>query len=187
MTDSKQAPGELELVRAFVNTRDLEEGVENLDSPSALTGWLEAHPELGAGRISAGQRDFERALAVREALRALMLVNAGEPADATAAATTLDEAARRAGVALRFTPSGESRLAPAARGVDGALGRLLAVVAASRADRTWPRLKACRDEGCHWAFYDATKNRSGVWCSMEVCGNRNKARSYRDRHSGTGA
>jgi predicted RNA-binding Zn ribbon-like protein len=48
---------------------------------------------------------------------------------------------------------------------------------------TWDRLKACRQETCRWAFYDNTKNRSGVWCTMEVCGNRAKARSYRERQS----
>ena len=46
---------------------------------------------------------------------------------------------------------------------------------------TWPRLKACRDDTCQWAFYDHSKNRSGHWCSMEVCGSRHKARQYRER------
>jgi predicted RNA-binding Zn ribbon-like protein len=43
-------------------------------------------------------------------------------------------------------------------------------------------LKACRNADCHWIFYDATKNRSGAWCEMGLCGNRAKARSYRERH-----
>jgi predicted RNA-binding Zn ribbon-like protein len=46
---------------------------------------------------------------------------------------------------------------------------------------TWSRLKACRDDTCKWAFYDHSKNRSGHWCSMEVCGSRHKARQYRER------
>ena len=33
---SDQAPGELELVRLFVNTADLESGVEELSDPAAL-------------------------------------------------------------------------------------------------------------------------------------------------------
>ena len=47
------------------------------------------------------------------------------------------------------------------------------------ADGTWRRLKACREDTCQWAFYDRSKNRSGTWCSMAVCGNRAKARAYR--------
>ena len=31
-------------------------------------------------------------------------------------------------------------------------------------------------------FYDQSRNRSRAWCSMEVCGNREKARSFRVRH-----
>ena len=50
------------------------------------------------------------------------------------------------------------------------------------AEGSWARLKACPADNCLWAFYDETKNRSGTWCSMSVCGNRTKARAYRRRH-----
>ena len=49
------------------------------------------------------------------------------------------------------------------------------------ADGTWPRLKACAAHNCEWAFYDTSKNRSRTWCNMAVCGNREKARAYRQR------
>jgi predicted RNA-binding Zn ribbon-like protein len=49
-------------------------------------------------------------------------------------------------------------------------------------DGTWDRMKACRADDCEWAFYDSSRNRSGTWCSMEVCGNRAKARAFRARH-----
>jgi predicted RNA-binding Zn ribbon-like protein len=65
--------------------------------------------------------------------------------------------------------------------VTGALGRLLAIVSGAIADGSWERLKACREHSCEWAFYDHTKNRSGAWCTMDVCGNRAKARAYRER------
>jgi len=47
----------------------------------------------------------------------------------------------------------------------------------------WSRLKVCPNEACQWAFYDRSRNRSGRWCMMEVCGNRMKARSFRQRQS----
>jgi predicted RNA-binding Zn ribbon-like protein len=50
-------------------------------------------------------------------------------------------------------------------------------------DGNWERLKACPLEGCLWAFYDRSKNRSRRWCSMDVCGNVAKARAYRQRHA----
>jgi predicted RNA-binding Zn ribbon-like protein len=37
-----------------------------------------------------------------------------------------------------------------------------------------------------WAFYDRSKNRSGHWCSMRVCGNRAKARQFRERRRAEG-
>jgi predicted RNA-binding Zn ribbon-like protein len=50
------------------------------------------------------------------------------------------------------------------------------------ANGTWERLKACAlHDTCEWAFYDWSKNRSGTWCDMKVCGNRSKARAYRER------
>jgi predicted RNA-binding Zn ribbon-like protein len=48
-------------------------------------------------------------------------------------------------------------------------------------DGSWQRVKACRADDCHWAFYDFSRNRSGTWCDMAVCGNREKVRSYRER------
>jgi predicted RNA-binding Zn ribbon-like protein len=65
--------------------------------------------------------------------------------------------------------------------VPGALSRILAVVYTAMADESWHRLKACRLDDCQWAFYDQSKNRSRTWCSMKVCGNRAKARAYRER------
>jgi predicted RNA-binding Zn ribbon-like protein len=175
----QDAPGDLELVRAFVNTHDLEDGSDALADPPALGRWLAEHGLLEAG-AGVGEADRRHAAEVREALRAQMRANNGADVD-PAAVATLHEAAGRAGVALRFEPGG-SRLAPEAGGVDGALGRLLAIVHQAELEGTWPRLKACPWETCHWAFYDHTKNHSGVWCAMEVCGNRAKARAYRERH-----
>ena len=67
-------------------------------------------------------------------------------------------------------------------GVDGALGRLLAIVHDAIETGDWRRLKACRNDTCLWAFYDHSKNHSRHWCSMEVCGSQVKARTYRRRH-----
>jgi predicted RNA-binding Zn ribbon-like protein len=49
-------------------------------------------------------------------------------------------------------------------------------------------MKACAlHDSCEWAFYDWSKNRSGTWCDMAVCGNRAKARAYRERRRGQSA
>jgi predicted RNA-binding Zn ribbon-like protein len=178
--DTSRAPGELELVRVFVNTLEVDEAVDELSSPSALTEWLRAQGLLRGG--AASRADLANARRLREALRVLLLANNGVSVRKEAA-VTLNRAARRAGLGVRFEPEGTARVEPGAGGVDGALGRLLAIVSASMADGSWERLKACRAEDCRWAFYDQARNRSRHWCSMAVCGNRTKARTFRRRHA----
>jgi predicted RNA-binding Zn ribbon-like protein len=171
----------LDLVRDFVNSVDLEEQRDDLSDAPGLVRWLAGHRLAGA-HARARDADAAEARAVREALRELMRANNGVTVDEAAAAATLDAAARRAGLAVRFD-SGAIRLAPRERGVQGALGSVLAAAAEAMADGSWQRLKACRSDTCRWAFVDNARNHSRQWCSMSVCGNRQKARSFRERHA----
>jgi predicted RNA-binding Zn ribbon-like protein len=173
------APGELELVRQFLNTLDVEDDVEEIGTPETLVSWLAEHG-LEIGR-TLGDEDVQRAIAMREGLRALTLANNGEPLSGNAV-SRLNSIADEAQLRIRFDEHGRPSFRPAGTGPEAALGELLAIVFRSMAEGTWPRLKACRADTCQWVFYDRSKNRSGTWCSMAVCGNRAKARSYRERH-----
>jgi len=172
----------LELVTDFVNTAELEEGTDVLDSPRALVAWL-AERRLAPSGARAERRDLEEAIAVREALRDLLLANNEGRVDVAAASATLDAAARRARLHTRFDPDGTARLEPGAGGAAGGVGRILAVVADAMAAGEWRRLKACRADACRWAFVDRARNQSRAWCSMETCGNREKAKRFRERHA----
>ena len=158
------APEPLRLVQRFVNTIDLSHDREWLGD------WL---ADRGLG--SPGDADLARARVVREAIRALLFANNGQGERGDAAAV-LDDAAAAGRLTIDF---GRQRLVARAQGVDGVLGQVLAVCLAAMADGTWGRLKCCRN--CRWAFYDRSKNRSATWCSMQICGNRTKTRSYRRR------
>jgi predicted RNA-binding Zn ribbon-like protein len=173
---SETAPGDLELVRRFVNTRDIEEGTEKLDTPASLELWLAAE---GLGSVTASADDLTRFTDAREGLRALMLENNGRPRDEKAV-SRLDAVA--AEVPLRVSFAAEGAVEPSGEDAKRALGAILAAAHAAMRDGRWERMKACRAEDCEWAFYDASRNRSGTWCSMEVCGNRAKARAFRARH-----
>jgi len=175
----RPAPGELELVRAFLNTIDIETGEEKLSDPAALRVWLAERDLLGSNERAA-PGDLRKAIELREALRAMVGHNNGDPLDAGATGV-LDGAAARAKLGPRFAADGPPSVEPQASGVDGALGRVLAIVFASMAEGSWERLKICRADTCRWAFYDWTKNHSGSWCTMKICGNREKVRSYRSR------
>lgn len=173
------APGELGLVQAFVNTRDLEDGTDTLTDPEALRDWLADKGLMARGEY-VGESDLRQALEAREALRALALANCcGEPDPL--AAETLNRVADRGRLAVRFQEDGGAELDPRVTGATGALGRILGIVYTAMAKGTWPRLKACRCHTCHRAFYDRSKNRSSIWCAMTVCGSREKAKAYRRR------
>jgi predicted RNA-binding Zn ribbon-like protein len=167
-----------QLLVDFVNTGGLGPEREDLPTPAALAAWLRAHGLDPGGRV--GRADHRQALAVREALRDLMSANNDVPVDVAAASATLDDAARRADLGVRFA-AGQSALEPGAGGIDGAIGRLLGEVFRAMSDGTWSRLKACRADDCRYAFVDSARNKSRAWCSMQSCGNRAKVHAYRAR------
>lgn len=172
-------PHGLGLVVDFVNTRDIEQETEELESPQALSRWLTAHGIADSPRAS--QSDLAAALELREALRAVLLSHNGGP-EAPDALSAIQRAAERGRLEVRFRPDGSVGTEPRAAGVAGGLARLLVPITAGAADGTWERAKACRADDCLWAFYDHSRNRSGRWCNMAVCGNRTKVRAYRSKH-----
>lgn len=46
---------------------------------------------------------------------------------------------------------------------------------------TLSRVRLCEGEGCAWLFLDTSRPGNKRWCDMTVCGNRAKARRYRQR------
>ena len=183
--DRPPAPEPIRLVQAFINTNDLE-GEDRLVDAAALRAWLDDAGLRVPARLSAAEH--AQAIELREALRELVAANAGLPHDA-AALETVNAAASSAGLRPLLTGPADARLEPTAGGVDAALGAIVAAVHAGIADGTWARLKACERDTCRWAFYDHSRNRSGHWCSMAVCGSREKnRRAYRRRTTrGAGA
>jgi predicted RNA-binding Zn ribbon-like protein len=175
-------PRELEAVQALVNTIDLENNDERLDSPDALRRFLADHGLLDPSE-PVGPADLAMAIELREALRAMLRVNHGEPLDPDAL-QVVNRAAAGLPLQVAFDDQGQPALGPGSAGCRGALAALLAGVAQASAQGTWARLKACSAETCQWAFYDRSKNRSGRWCSMQTCGNRTKTRTYRSRRRG---
>ena len=174
-------PESLALVRRFVNTLDVEDGIDALASPAALARWLR-NEGLLRSRARVTDAEGRRAVELREAVRVLLLANNGVQGDAGAARAVLDAMSEHARLELRFAQDGAA-LRPLAGDVDAALGTIVGAVGEAMLAGTWPRLKACRAGDCTWAFWDAARNRSRTWCSMAVCGNRTKARAFRRRRA----
>jgi predicted RNA-binding Zn ribbon-like protein len=170
------APGPLALVEAFLRTRN------EITDPAGLDRWRAGHGLPG----EVVPETYERALRLREALRALMLANNGGPADGTAVRAVNEEIAA-CGVRPEIAPDGSAVRWPAGGTGPGdeILGAILAGVVAAMTDGTWPRMKACAADDCHYAFYDHTRNRSGRWCDVAGCGANARMRAYRRRRGST--
>src|SRR5260370_21408368 len=124
--------------------------------------------------------DLKNAIAVREAIRGVIGANTGAtiyPLDIA----TLNRAAAASRLRARFGADGKARLEPEAVGVAGAMGRLVATVFKAMADEDWRRLKLCGSSTCRWAFYDRSRHHSTRWVTMASCGNRHKARRFRQK------
>ncbi len=174
------APGELANLESFLNTVDIEGGEEELTDPQRLAAWLADRGLVEVG-VTPGDGDVAAAIELREAFRALLAARI-DPVASLSAASSLDRLA--AGLPLRVgIGASRSRLVPLAGGVPGALATLVAIAHDAMIDGTWVRLKVCQSDRCRFAFYDTSRNRSGTWCSMQVCGNRAKVSTYRRRRS----
>jgi predicted RNA-binding Zn ribbon-like protein len=179
MADRETATGAVGLVQAYVNTVDVQDGPEELADPNTLGAWLVAHDLMASGQ-TVTEADLKHSIAVREAIRGVIGANSGArvyPLDIA----TLNEAAAASRLRARFGAGGKARLEPEASGVAGAMGRLVAALFVAMADEDWSRLKLCGSETCRWAFYDRSRNHSSRWCTMASCGNRQKARRFRER------
>jgi predicted RNA-binding Zn ribbon-like protein len=174
------APGRLAFVQAFENSfYDLGErrGMDHFATRDGLAEWLEERG-LDPGEVS--DADLRRAVAVRDGLRAILAEHNGVPRDAPAVAA-LRDAAHGLPVGIGIDDEGRTRPVVLGRGVTGALGLITGIVHEARANGTWRRLKACPGRHCGWAFYDRSVSQTSTWCSMQVCGGREKARAYRRR------
>jgi predicted RNA-binding Zn ribbon-like protein len=185
--DNDGAPMPLRHVEEFINTRRLDG--DDIATPQGLADWLSARDLMpGGGTVNAVQRD--RAETVREGLRALIAGNNAEPVasprpDGLKPTARAELAALSPDLALRLDATAHPpRLVPVTREpTDAALATLLAIVADAVAAGTWTRLKACREPSCRWAYYDHSRNRRRTWCSMDLCGNRAKARASHHRRT----
>ena len=181
MSERETARGELGLVQAFVNSVDLQPEVEELKDPNTLRDWLVARG-LMDGAEPVDESDLKNAIAVREAMRGVIGGNSGLRIYPVVLAT-LNQAAAASRLRMRFAPDGRPRLEPEASGAVGAIGRLVAALYSAMQDEDWEQLKLCGSNSCRWAFYDRSKNHSSRWCNMASCGNREKARRFRQRSS----
>jgi predicted RNA-binding Zn ribbon-like protein len=169
------APGDLELVRRFCNSINRENGADRFARPGGFDHWLRSE---GLPATQPTPDDLATVIEFRDALHTITRGNheARQPAGAwRALADLLVDLAFR----LRATPDGLGLVADGRSATVAFLGELALICRTANHDGTLRRLKSCVH--CEWTIYDASKNRSARWCSMNVCGGRHNARAYRQR------
>jgi predicted RNA-binding Zn ribbon-like protein len=174
------APPPLDLVQDFVNTEIPEWFRDDIATPELLAGWLRDRGLLEPDAPVGGD-DFVAARELRSGLRSLARLNTTGEAAGDDLRVRLASAFSVCELRVEADASGRLVPVPAGPPARRALAEIAAVVLDAQAAGTWARLKACRKESCAWLFYDGSRNRSSVWCSMSICGNRAKTASYRRR------
>ncbi|MBN9510700.1 MAG: CGNR zinc finger domain-containing protein [Alphaproteobacteria bacterium] len=182
-------PDEVGLLYDFANSLDqrrfVQRGVPHAQSDALATvpqleRWMKRHGLLdeGAPLDDDGHR---KALALRDALRALLQLAPGARSGAGGAAARLNAAAADFPLIVQVSAGGEIRLAPRPGVPAGGLGGILAALQQAAATAMLDRLKTCASPECRWVFYDRSKPGSRRWCDSSLCGNREKTRAYRRR------
>ena len=139
------------------------------------TGLAGAGPALDAGT-------FAGALALREAISALVTATVvGDSAPAPAVRCVNQWLALPPQRPVLHLEAGVAVLgpAPAARTPRGVLAMIAADAAELLGTDLRERLRICPGPGCRGRFLDDSPAGRRRWCSMAVCGNRNKAAMHR--------
>ncbi len=171
----RAAPGDLELVRRFCNSINRENGADRFATPDGFDRWLRSE---GRPATHPDRDDLARIVEFREALHTITVGNHQSPLppDAWAAlANVIADVTFR----IRANTDRLDLVAIAPSPTAAFLGDIAVVCQRALEEGTLRRLKSCVN--CEWTIYDASKNQSGRWCSMNVCGGRHNARTYRLR------
>ncbi|MFE4827743.1 CGNR zinc finger domain-containing protein [Streptomyces sp. NPDC056672] len=178
----RQAPDGLALVQELVNTRAIQQYAPDLlaDRESAEE-WLTDAAEEWARVRGLDAPDCTLSASDPRTLRDLRAAFAEMIAAAGSDAPGSDRTGH--GVPVRLAPDaqGQVRMIPVGRGPQWLESALWSETLLAQQAGLWPRLKLCRSVACGSAFYDTSRNNSGVWHDVRICGNAVNLRASRER------
>ena len=180
------APGALGLVQDLLNTALAAHEPDLLADVASARAWVsEAIAEWSAATGRPGPEvmldagDLRELRALRDDLREVTaradLGEVAAPADGAAPVLHIGAAV------LELGSDGSVRLRPEQTGGQALVTLVLAALYEGQHTGTSHRLKTCRNPRCRVAFYDRSRNASGVWHSVRICGNAINLRAHRER------
>jgi hypothetical protein len=171
------APGGVALVQDFLNTKAIGGHPDLLADPKVAQAWVTTAVQAW----STSRGDVVRPLALSPAdvtkLRALRATIAGLITADVSGSPGIGSIPASFGLSDR----GDVRLEPAGSGWRWLASALWGEILLSQQTGTWRRLKQCHNPDCRSTFYDRSKNNSGVWHNVKVCGNAANLRASRAR------
>ncbi|OQR63526.1 hypothetical protein B6E66_13730 [Streptomyces maremycinicus] len=172
------APDELRVVQDLLNTAPIKKRRNDdvpdlLDAPDSAAQWLSSHGISGSSPGVSSLREL------RDAIRqSLIARDHGPDAEGRPKPAIVEAAAR-----LRLDADGIVRFAPAPAGIPALIEHILTALYDAQRSGTWRRLKLCRSQECLVAFWDSSRNTSGVWHDVRTCGNAENLRKSRARRA----
>nr|WP_296764238.1 CGNR zinc finger domain-containing protein [Rhodococcus sp. (in: high G+C Gram-positive bacteria)] len=154
------APDGLARVQDLLNTR----AIEAYELADLLADGNVASATLGR---ELSDSDARRLRGLRSTLEDVIGGRPVEPTE-TPSTLTVDE-------------TGVVRLEASGSEWQGVASKIWAEVLLAQRTDTWRRLKRCKNEQCGSAFYDRSRNNSGVWHDVKTCGNQANLRASRAR------
>jgi predicted RNA-binding Zn ribbon-like protein len=182
-------PDELANLYDFANTLDLRHFVhhgvqhqlaEELGTPSALGEWMKERGLLERSGVPS-PRTFDSALRLRSAIRDYLKCDPDERRRKSAIVESLNKAMEPFPLRVAGLGKDGMKLLPAEANVPAGLSAIVAELYDGASSGTLDRLKMCAAAECQRVFFDRSKPGSRRWCQTELCGNREKTRTYRER------
>lgn len=179
----REAPGGFALVQELLNTRpamayatDLLTTVDDAQwwVTDALGIWSHVSG-LPGPTLLLSAADLRSMRRLRTAFEFVVLAGSNPEPDATLLPP--------ADVQVSLVPDGTGwvRVVPTGRGVRWLASALWAEALLAQQAGFWPRLKLCNNPACRAAFFDTSRNNSGVWHDVSTCGNTANLRAFRER------
>lgn len=174
----------------FANTLDLRhfthhgiqhQQADELHNLTALGEWMRQHGLIERA-AAPSQKTFEAALRLRAAVRDYLKCEPAERHRKPVVTAPLNAAMES--FALRVATIGKDGLAlrPATSDAQAGLSAIVAELYDAASAGTLERLKMCAADECQRVFFDRSKPGTRRWCQSTLCGNREKTRTYRERH-----
>jgi predicted RNA-binding Zn ribbon-like protein len=155
------------------------EPFERIPSPQSFGKWLRS-ADLIDSFVSPTAEQYARALRLREATYRIAVAVLEKTTPKRADIALLNEAAALGAPALRLNARTLQTVYRSDEAVDGGLAQIaidaIAILGSATERR---RLGWC--DRCRALLLSSARGRTRRWCSMQICGNREKAKSLRER------